>query len=62
MKKCTVILGSYVDGRDSTKKPEPYFHCGPLLDRFLGSLGNRKKKKKKNTCLYIFVRVEKRTV
>ena len=22
-------IGSYVDGRDSTKKPEPYFHCGP---------------------------------
>ena len=29
MQKCIVILGSYVDGRDSTKKPEPYFHCGP---------------------------------
>ena len=29
MQKSVVILGSYVDGKDSTKKPEPYFHCGP---------------------------------
>ena len=30
--KCILnVKGLDIDGRDSTKKPKPYFHCGPSM-------------------------------